>query len=121
MQDREFARGIAEELSKAGFQTWSMDEVLPGDNVFLKLGNALEKADALVVLLSPQAVQSPNLSFEIGYAIRSERFEDRVIPVLVRPTEQIPWILEQFQTMAGKNPRKVGKQVVERLRQTVGV
>jgi len=44
----------------------------------------------MIVLLSPEAVQSPNVIHEIGLALGSEKYKGRVLPVLLRPTENIP-------------------------------
>jgi hypothetical protein len=118
MSDVSVARAIAAELDEAGFGAWFLDSVLPADNVLLELGKALEESDALVVLVSPDAVRSPNLNFELGYALGADRFRQRVIPVIVRPTKHIPWILAHFQSLKlDKNPARTGKQVARRLRE----
>lgn len=121
-EDREFARTVAQELTEAGFASWTLDEVLPGDNAFLKLGHALESSDALVILLSPEAVQSPNLTYELGYAYGLQRFADRVIPVLLRPTKKVPWMLDRMQMIRpGNSPKRAAKKIVDRLSQTAEV
>lgn len=119
MSDVDVARAIAEELSKAGFGAWFLESVLPADNVLLKLGEALEDSDAMVVLVSPDAVKSPNLTFELGFVLGTDRFRDRVIPVIVRPTKHVPWILSQFPSVKldDKHPARAGRQVAQRLRQ----
>ena len=95
--DREVARSIGQELEDAGFEVLSVEGAMPGDNIHLQLGKALESADAMVVLLSPAAVRSPNMEIELGYALGSRRFAGRVVPVIVEDTEDIPWILRRFQ------------------------
>ena len=74
------------------------EEFCAGENLHMKLGKALEQADAMVVVLSPTAAASPSVRAEIEYALSSAKFRDRLIPVLVKPTEEIPWILlkQQF-------------------------
>ncbi len=114
--DRAFAKDVASELAKAGLSPWFSDDLRPGDNVLLEMGRALESSDALVVLLSPEAAQSPNLTYEVGYAVGSERFANRVIPVMVRPTSEMPWILERFGIIpGGTGAKRVAQQIVERL------
>jgi hypothetical protein len=118
LSDVAVARAIAAELDKAGFDAWFLDSVLPADNILLELGKALEESDAMVVLVSPEAVKSSNLNFELGYALGASRFRQRVIPVIVRPTKQVPWILAQFQSLKlDKNPASTGRRVAKRLRQ----
>ncbi len=119
--DREFARTLAAELTRAGLRPWSMNDVLPGSNVYMEIGRALEASDALIVLLSPEAAQSQNLTFEVGYALSAERFAHRVIPVMVRPTSEMPWILERFSIIpAVVGVKRIARQVVERLASPVG-
>ena len=120
--DRGFAREMAAELARAGLTSWLSDEVLPGENALLKMGQALEAADALVVLLSPEAAASPNLAYEVQYATGAERFANRVVPVMVRPTTEMPWILERFGVIpATGGAKRVARRVADRLASPAGV
>ena len=114
--DREVARSIGKEIEDAGFEVLSVEGASRGENIHLQLGKALETADAMVVLLSPAAVQSPTLGYELSYALGSQRFAGRVVPVIIEDTDDIPWILRRFQLLrGGKNAERTGKAVVERL------
>ncbi|MBV8781888.1 MAG: toll/interleukin-1 receptor domain-containing protein [Phycisphaerae bacterium] len=116
--DREIARTIQDRLADAGFKVLSAADSLPGENVLLEMGKALEDADALVVLLSPAAVETSNFTFELGYALASQRFAGRVIPVLLEETKNIPWILNRFQILrADENASRVSKAIIDRLNQ----
>jgi len=86
----------------------SADELLPGENPWLTIGKALEDSHALVVLLSPESVKSELLNSELEYALGNENFRDRVFPVLVRPTKQIPWILKSLKYTKQRYPRAEG-------------
>jgi hypothetical protein len=51
-----------------------------------------------VVLLTPDAVQSDQVLWEIEYALGSRAFKNRLVPVVVGspdriPKESVPWIL----------------------------
>ena len=95
--DRPWARKISELLEAAGFQVFDpADELLPGDNWSLEIGRALDRSDAMVVLISPAGVRSPWVQREIQYALGSERFQDRLIPVEVEPTDDFPWVLNHL-------------------------
>lgn len=95
--DRPFARKLSERLGAAGFQVFDpVDELLPGDNWSLEIGRALDASDAMVVLISPASVRSPWVQREIQYALGSERFQDRLIPVEVEPTDDFPWVLNHL-------------------------
>jgi len=91
--ERSLAMDLASRLSAAGFRVWHGEEVPPGDNWALAVGKALEDSDAMVVLLSPDAVKSQAVGREIEYALSSPRFKNRLLPVVVKPTLGIPWIL----------------------------
>ena len=81
----------------------------------LEVGKALEKAGAMVVLLSPAAASSDSVKREIDYAITSRRFRERLIPVLVKRTAGFPWVLAQLQLEQGE-PSEVAKRIAKRLR-----
>lgn len=118
-KDREFAQALSSQLAKHGFRVWTMeDEILPGDNIWLRVGEALKSSRAMVVLLSPDSVRSENLRREIEYALGNPAYEGRVFPVLVRPTKAIPWILRRFKVLDGKqNVAKIGASIAESLKQ----
>jgi hypothetical protein len=115
--DSDMARRLSDLLQRAGLKTWvSTDAVLPGDNWPSEIGSALERSDALVVLISPAAMQSNWVRREITYALGEERFENRLIPVLVKPTprSEIPWALDSLKWLKG-DPKKVADSLVKAL------
>ena len=99
--DNDLARRVAEALRSSGFQVWDESQVLPGDNWGEKLGEALRESEAMVILLTPDSLQAPNVTYELGYALGKKDFKGRVVPVLAAPPEQlprenIPWVLRKF-------------------------
>ena len=99
--DAKLAKRVAHVLREAGFQVWDETLILPGDNWGTQLAEALQESEAMVVLLTPNSLHSPNLSHELGYALGKEGYKGRVIPVLAAspeqlPKEDIPWILHKF-------------------------
>lgn len=115
--DRDVAGKLASKLAQAGYEVWSPDQYLfPGDNWPLKIGEALQQSDGMIVLLSPDAVKSDWVRHEIEFAIGSTRYQDRLIPVLVRPTEDIPWILRKLKYVRlGKSLADAAKRIVDQL------
>jgi hypothetical protein len=104
MADAELAQRVVKYLKASGFQVWDDSEVLPGDNWGEILAKALQESDAMVVLLTPNSVHSPNLTFEVSYALGSKDYKGRVIPVLAAspdqlPQAEIPWVLRRFQML----------------------
>jgi hypothetical protein len=116
LEDSEWARKLIARLERAGFEVWdAASQISAGDNWALKVGNALEKADAMIVLLSPSSAKSPVVQKEIEYALTTERFQNRLIPVVVKPTRKFPWILDRMQVETGE-PTEVSKRIVSRLK-----
>lgn len=113
-KDQALAVRVAQVLRDEGFQVWNDSEILPGENPGEAVARALCDSDAMVVLLTPNSVQSPQLRNELGYALGEERYRGRVIPVYAVPPEllaEAPWILKRFQgvKLANKSRLALGK------------
>jgi hypothetical protein len=117
--DEAFAKALSSQLTRRGLSVWSPDEeVLPGDNVWLRIGEALRKSKAMIVLVSPDSMRSENVRREIEYALGQPNYEGRLFPVQVRPTNDIPWVLRQFKTFDAKqSAAKVSESIVNALSQ----
>jgi len=115
--DAPLVRELTARLQAAGVDASnSTPDALPGTNVSADLGRALDQAEALIVLVSPAAMESPMVRHDIQFALGQERFQDRLIPVLVKqtPSEDIPWILRTLQWAKGGTD-KVADQVLKAL------
>jgi hypothetical protein len=112
-RDDKLAQALRIELEKGGLEVWDpVARLTPGDNWALEQGKALKDAEAIVVLLSPAALASDHVKREIDYALGEPRFKGRLIPVVVRPVKEIPWILETLQVLRidadlGRGSRRV--------------
>ena len=101
-QDKLLARKIASGLEKHGLDVWDESrEIVPGENWAEKISQALKESEAMIVLLTPDALQSDPVRWEIDYALSKKEFNRRLIPVLVGnadslPEENIPWILRHL-------------------------
>ena len=101
--DEQLAQKVAAILQEAGLEVWdAMREILPGDNWAQHVSNALQESEAMVVLLTPDAVRSEwvrrEMRWNIEYALGEIRFRSRLIPVVagdpdILNTESVPWIL----------------------------
>ena len=118
--DTPIARAVAKGLSDEGYKVaLAEDEIAPGDNWALKIGEALERSRALVVLLSPDAVKSDHVRREIEFALTSPQFAHRIFPVMIRPTQRVPWILRTLNMLVtGPNPSEVRKAVLDAFRKS---
>lgn len=98
-KDGELAYRLAQKLTAAGLDVWvPADEIFPGDNWALKRGQALQKAELMVVLLTPKAISSDsNLQADVQYALGELRFKGRFLTVFVGSPNllkgNVPWIL----------------------------
>jgi TIR domain-containing protein len=117
--DEAFAKALSSQLSRRGLSVWSPgEEVLPGDNVWLRIGEALENSRAMIVLVSPDSMRSENVRREIEYALGQPNYEGRLFPVQVRPTKDIPWVLRRFKTLDAKqSAAKVSESIANALSQ----
>lgn len=112
-RDRPYATALGKALKDAGESVWEPQGLQPGENWGLKSGEALAGADAIVVLLSPESVATEWVRKEIEFAITSPRLKGRLIPVLVRPARDIPWILRELpQWLEADDPTAAAKGIV---------
>ena len=115
--DRRLAKILAKDLSAAGFEVWlDAEEVPPGHNWAREAANALEKSDAMVVIVSPAAARSAWVRREVEFALGSPRYAGRLIPVVAKPTDEMAWILNRLRPVSvKKDTGKVSRQVIEAL------
>ena len=101
--DDPFARKVAAGLEGVGLEVWDATrEILPGDNWADRVAQALKESEAMVVLLTPDALRSSSVRWEIEYALGEQNYRNRLIPVLIGdpediPKENVPWILRRLQ------------------------
>lgn len=116
--DKELASKIAIELKSHGLAVSHPDvDMALGENMALRVGKALEQADAVVVLLSPESTQSEWVRHEIGYALTNPRFQGRLVPVMAKKTERIPWILRDLNILRlPSDSSDLARRIVQRIR-----
>ncbi len=113
LADEASAAELAKHLTKDGLEVWrASEQVLPGSNFAEEIGKALRSADAMVVLVSPDAAKSEWLQHEISFAISEPSFRNRVVPVILKASSQMPWILNRFQQIkAGADLAKAAREI----------
>ena len=107
-EDREQAHVIAEALRDEGH------DVYPAKSWPQDVRAAMRRAEAFVVLLSPAAVGSPYVNEEIQQALLSERFADRLVPVVLKASPHIPWILQTMQPIPAKPSPKIAARTISK-------
>lgn len=101
--DELLVKKVTAVLEQAGLEVWDdTREIMPGDNWADKVAQALQESEAMVVLLTPDALRSSWVRWEIEYALGEQGYRKRLIPVLVGdpeelPQEDVPWILRHLQ------------------------
>jgi hypothetical protein len=123
-KDAPLAQKVGAILKQFGLDVWDEAfEVMPGENWAEKISQALKESQAMVVLLTPEALESSNVLWEIGYALGKESYNKRLIPVIVGnpkrlPKEKVPWILRHLKMInlpeQGKDEESI-KQIAQAL------
>ena len=122
--DKTLARQAEAALTQAGLEVWSDDQILPGDNWAAKHAEALDNAEAMVVLLSAAALQSQEVMADLSFALGQRGYKGRLVPVVTSPKDvqgslEIPWILKRMDTVelgAFNHPEEAFSSVAQRLK-----
>jgi hypothetical protein len=99
-QDQSFATSVVEVMRRHGIAVWhSRTNIIGAQQWHDEIGAALKRCDWFVVILSPDAVGSMWVKREVKYALKDNRYEDKIIPLLYRDCdyEQLSWTLSLFQ------------------------
>ncbi|HYW06379.1 MAG TPA: toll/interleukin-1 receptor domain-containing protein [Longimicrobium sp.] len=112
--DSELAARLGEGLRRSGLEVRNAHSVLPGEAWMETVERFLREANAMVVLVTPQSVDSSSLHHDVGYALGHTAFKGRVVPVLAGTAaevdellHQMPWILKSFNPVQLKSPEMV--------------
>ncbi len=117
-KDEVLASKIASYLEDAGLEVWYDErEVMPGDNPGEKIGQGLKDSDAMVVLLTPNALlHFSTIRPYIDYALTQIRFQGRLIPVLAGDAEEfqgwsMPWIFDHLPIISMNKNGAIDKEL----------
>ena len=90
-QDERTASAIHTELRRRyGLNVWWDGDVPPGSDWLHHVARALNRCDGMIVLVSPAAMTSDLVKREVEHALTCDRFQDRLFPVIIRPTKRVP-------------------------------
>jgi hypothetical protein len=119
--DRASARQLADALRRRALEVSSADSVsAPGENWAASVAKALGQSDAMVVLLTPNSVESEWVRRDIEYALSSKRFAHRLIPVVIGGEDpdwmsKVPWVLKTLKVISSPNVAQASRQVASAL------
>lgn len=97
---RDFADALSATLRSHGVPLWYSTTNIQGAQQWHdEIGRALVRCDWFILLLSPEAVRSRWVKRELLFALNSPRFEERILPVLVRSCDwrALSWTLDALQ------------------------
>jgi len=98
--DRSFADSIADTLRNHGIPIWySRTNILGAQQWHDEIGEALERCDWFIVILSPNSVQSTWVKRELTFALNSNKYDNKIIPVLYQSCDfkKLSWTLDLVQ------------------------
>lgn len=101
-KDEPLVKKLTAKLENAGFEVWDATrDVRAGEEWSEQVDHALEDSDAMVAILSADALRSSWVRHEIEYALGEPGYRRRLIPVLVGDSqelskEDVPWILRHL-------------------------
>ena len=99
-RDRRGADRLASALRRHGVPVWySQTNIVGARQWHDEIGDALARCDWFVLLLSPNSVRSRWVKHELHYALRDQRYDERIMPVVLRPCEpaRLSWTLPGIQ------------------------
>ncbi len=99
-KDRRFVQRLAAVLRRHGVPVWFSQTSIQGAQQWHdEIGVALRRCDWFLLVLSPDAVCSKWVKRELLEALRQDRYEGRIAPVIWRNCEHddLSWTLSQIQ------------------------
>jgi hypothetical protein len=100
--DRRMAARLATVLREDGVPVWySQTNLLGAQQWHDEIGATLARCDWFLLLLSPPATSSRWVKRELLYALRSARYDDRILPINYRACDpsRLSWTLDDFQAV----------------------
>jgi hypothetical protein len=91
LDDAAQAAALCEELCARGIAVWWDQKVRSGLNWAAAVGSALDRTDAMVVLVSPRSAGSDLVRRELEQALGGPRLRNRVVLAMIEPTWVLPW------------------------------
>ena len=98
--DRDFAERLVQTLHSHGVPTWfSRTNIVGAQQWHDEIGAALRRCDWLVLVLSPDSVESIWVKRELQYALQQNRFENKIVPLISSACdhERLSWTLSSLQ------------------------
>ena len=109
----EFAKELVAGLELAGFEPFlDQQSISAGEDWQAQLGNLIAQSDAIVFVVSPDAIKSERCDWEVNKAIELAK---RIVPVIHKPVPDadIPEKLRRLQFIRFDEGRSLARQLTE--------
>jgi hypothetical protein len=117
-RDRHFVKRLAGTLRQYKMRYWySTAHIVGAEQWHDAIGRALARCDWFVIILSPDAVSSTWVKRELLFALSHNRYNGRIIPLLLRPCQysRLSWTLDAFQFVDFTKGTEIGWQQLLRI------
>jgi hypothetical protein len=109
--DEPWASKFFDELKSQGVHAWfDKADIAWGERWSDKIEQALREAPVIVVLVSPDYMNSASAVFELGAAVGGNK---KIIPIATQKIEHAPSVLRDRQWLQETSPQAAGKLVAE--------
>ena len=98
--NRVFVQKLTRALKQSGIKYWYSATHIRGAREWHdEIGRALNRCDWFVVVLTPEAVRSKWVKHELLFALQSDRYNGRIVPILRADCKfaLLSWTLSSFQ------------------------
>ena len=112
-KNRTFANRLVKILVSHGIPVfYSKRSILGAQQWHDEIGSALARCDWFILILSPEAVKAEWVKRELLYALQSDRYRERIIPLLYQRCDQekLSWTLSSIQRINFKRDFHKGCQ-----------
>jgi hypothetical protein len=110
-KDRDFVVRLTKVLRRHGVRYWYSATHISGARQWHDaIGRALDRCNWFLVVLTPNSVSSLWVKRELLFALNEVRYNEKIIPLLVRPCKhrRLSWTLSQIQFVDFRNSFEKG-------------
>jgi hypothetical protein len=85
------AARIHRELAERGLEVWWDGNLPSKSNWAEEVARGLAESNAMLVLVSPDSMESDLVKKELEQALANEGYRNRIFPAFIEPTYAVPW------------------------------
>lgn len=100
--DYALANALRKELRSRGFNVWDDKNIKKTKNWSYQIEKALKSSNAMIALLNQHSFSSSYVRDELEYALFSEDYKNRLLPVFIESSKEsnfirLPWVLTNLE------------------------